>query len=158
MLIADVMDRKAARIHRDSPMALAAELLVLSQASDLAVIDEQGSFLGVLSEGDLLRALMPDVGEDVESPASLRRAFANFLDAGPAYADQPIGRLVIHSSITLRSDDELLKAATVMVDRQIRRLPVVDDGRFVGSVSRADICWGLLVEGTGGANGVHGTR
>jgi CBS domain-containing protein len=37
-------------------------------------------------------------------------------------------------------------AATVMITKGIRRLAVVDGERFVGSVSRADISWGLLVE------------
>jgi CBS domain-containing protein len=35
-----------------------------------------------------------------------------------------------------------------MVDRMVRRLPVVDgQRRLVGSVSRADLCWGLICLG-----------
>lgn len=140
------MNTKTARIHIDRPMKLAAEILVLTQASDLVVIDDNDRYIGVLSEGDLLYAILPDFEGLMESGASLRRAFDAFLDAGVGYADQPIGRLVIRASITLRPDDELLKAATVMITKGIRRLAVVDGERFVGSVSRADICWGLLVE------------
>jgi CBS domain-containing protein len=146
MLVRDVMNTKSARIHVDRPMKLAAEILVLTQASELVVIDDADRFIGVLAEGDLLHALLPDFEGLMESGASLQRAFEVFLDAGSAYADQPIGRLVIRSGITLSPDDELLKAATVMITKGIRRLAVVDHGRFVGSVSRADICWGLLVE------------
>jgi CBS domain-containing protein len=146
MLVRDVMNTKSARIHVDRPMKLAAEILVLTQASELVVIDDADRFLGVLAEGDLLYALLPDFEGLMESGASLERAFQVFLDSGSVYADEPIGRLVIRSSITLRPDDELLKAATVMITKGIRRLAVVDEGRFVGSVARADICWGLLVE------------
>ncbi len=56
MRIADVMGRRAARIALDAPMSLAAELLVLSRASDLMVVDGEGRYVGVLAEGDLLHA------------------------------------------------------------------------------------------------------
>jgi CBS domain-containing protein len=146
MRIGDVMDRRAARVSLDASMSLAADLLVLSRASDLMVVDEDGRYVGVLAEGDLLRAIMPDFEGLMESGASLEEAFAIFLDAGRDYADQPIRRLVIRKSITVSPDDELLRAATVMVTKQIRRLPVVDGERLVGTVSRADLCWGLLSE------------
>lgn len=146
MRIGDVMDRRAARIPQDASMASAADILVLSRASDLMVVDEDGRYVGVVSEGDLLRAIMPDFEGLVESGASLEEAFAIFRDAGRRYADQPVRRLVIRKSITVAPDDELLRAATVMVTKQIRRLPVVDGDRLVGTVSRADLCWGLLSE------------
>jgi len=137
-------------------MSLAAELLVLSHASDLMVVDEQGDYVGVLSEGDLLRAIMPDFEGLTESGASLEDAFRIFADAGKAYADQPIGRLVIRKSITVSPDDELLKAATAMVTKQIRRLPVVEEERLVGSISRADVCWAVLCETVGQPDAVRG--
>ncbi|RHW26102.1 CBS domain-containing protein [Nocardioides immobilis] len=144
--VRDVMNTKTARIHLGRPMALAAEILVLTQASDLIVIDDDDRFVGVLPEGDLLHAIMPDFDGLMESGASLTRGFEVFLSSGSSYADQPIDSLVIRGSIMLRPDDELLKAATVMITKGIRRLAVVDGERFVGSVSRADICWGILVE------------
>jgi CBS domain-containing protein len=150
MRIADAMNRRAARISVGAPMSLAAELLVVSQASDLMVVDEEGRYVGVLPEGDLLRAIIPDFEGLMESGASLEDAFRIFLESGETYADQPIGRLVIRKSITLDPDDELLKAANVMVTKQIRRLPVVDAGRLVGTVSRADVCWAILCEAAAG--------
>lgn len=147
MRISDVMNRRSARVATDASMSLAAELLTLTQASDLMVVEPDGRYVGVLSEGDLLRALVPDFEGLLEAGASLEQAFQIFLESGRRYSDQPIGRLIIRKSITLAPEDELLRAATVMVTKQIRRLPVVDDGQLVGTVSRADICWGLLCEG-----------
>jgi len=140
------MNPKAARIQIGQPMALAAELLVLTQASDLMVVDDSNRFLGVLAEGDLLHAIMPDFEGLMEAGASLQRAYGVFTGSGAYYANQTIDRLVIRGSITLSPDDELLKAATVMITKGIRRLPVVEDERLLGSVSRADLCWGVLVE------------
>jgi len=144
MDIHDVMDRKTARIHLGRPMRLAAEILVLTQAGYLMVVDDDDRFVGVLSEGDLLHAIMPDFEGLMESGATLAEAYQIFLRSGAEYADQPIDRLVVRRSIQLKPGDELLKAATVMLTKRIPRLPVLDGEDFVGSVSRADICWALL--------------
>src|SRR5690349_9574068 len=122
--IRDVMNTKAARIHLGQPMALAAETLVLTQAGDLMVLDEDDAFVGVLAGGDLLHAIMPDFEGLMEAGASLQRACEIFVAAGDVYADEPIDRLVIHGSITVSGDDELLKAATVMITMGIRLLAV----------------------------------
>jgi CBS domain-containing protein len=142
------MDRRAARITLDAPMSLAAELLVLSRASDLMVVDGDGRYVGVLAEGDLLHAVLPDFEGLIESGASLEDAYRIFLENGRDYGDQPIRRLVIRKSVTVAPEDELLKAATVMITKHIRRLAVVEDDRLVGTVSRADVCWAVLTAAT----------
>ena len=146
MKIRDVMNIKAARIRLGQPMALAAETLVLTDAGALMVIDDDDRFVGVLAGGDLLHAIMPDFEGLMEAGASLRRACEIFASAGDHYAGEPIDRLVIHGSITVSGDDELLKAATVMITMGIRLLAVVEDGHLLGTVSRADICWGVLIK------------
>ena len=45
-------------------------LLVLTQASDLCVVDHDNRFLGIVSEGDLIRAAMPDFDEVIAYGAS----------------------------------------------------------------------------------------
>jgi CBS domain-containing protein len=41
----------------------AAELVAMSGVSDLMVVDGEGRFVGVLSEGDILRAALPDIDD-----------------------------------------------------------------------------------------------
>ena len=71
-----------------------------------------------------------------------------FLDNGRNLALDSIKRLIIYNPITVTPDEDLLKVSTVMVEKMIRRLPVVERGRFVGSISRADVCWALLCGGS----------
>jgi predicted transcriptional regulator len=144
--IRDVMNTKAPRIQIGRPMSMAAEVLVMTQCGDLVIIDQDERFVGVLAGGDLLHAIMPDFEGLMEAGASLRRACEIFVRAGDDYAGEPIDRLVIHGSITVSGDDELLKAATVMITMGIRLLAVVEDGHLMGTVSRADICWGVLIK------------
>ena len=41
-------------------------------------------------------------------------------------------------------DDHVAKVATVLLEKGIGRLPVLQDGRLVGTVSRADICQAIV--------------
>jgi CBS domain-containing protein len=144
MKIKDTMNPKAVRLTLGSSMKLAAEMVSVTQSSDLMIVDEMGNFIGVLSEGDLIRAVIPDLSEVLSAGGSLDDACRFFLKNGVDLATQPINSLVIKNAIIVDPEDELLKAAVVMADKQIRRLPVVSDGKLVGTVSRADICWGVL--------------
>jgi CBS domain-containing protein len=63
-----------------------------------------------------------------------------FEEKGRDMADQPIETLVISNPIVLSPQDNMQKAAALMASQNIRRLPVVEQGKLVGTVSRADIC------------------
>ena len=134
------MTNRVARIRAGASVFEAAERVALAGSSDLMVIGESGEFVGVLSEGDILRAALPEVDEILEEGGSLDAAFARFLEKGQDLAAVPIAPLVIGDPIVLDPDDHVAKAAVVLVDRGIRLLPVVRDRRLVGVVSRGDVC------------------
>lgn len=147
MLIRDIMNVNATRIPIKATMQQAADLVSLSQASDLMVVDEHNTFVGVLSEGDLIRSIMPRFDELIESGGSLTEGFRVFLEHGREFAGKPIEGLVIRNPVAFKPDDDALKAAAAMVAKQIRRLPVVDQGKLVGTISRAEICRAVLTRG-----------
>lgn len=140
MRIRDVMTVRTARIRHDSSLQHAAEMVALSRVSDLMAIDDENNFIGVLSEGDILRNAMPDIDEILEEGGSLDTAFNIFLSKGRDLSELPITPLIIREPIVVDPEDHVAKAATVLVDKQIRLLPVIQDGKLVGTVSRADIC------------------
>lgn len=134
------MTHHPARIALDADMQRAAELVALSGASDLMVVDEGNVFVGVLSEGDILRAGMPDPEEILAHGGTLTDAFELFLRKGANLRGRKVIPFIIRDPIVVRPDDHVGAAATILVDQMIRRLPVVDDGKLVGTVSRADVC------------------
>jgi CBS domain-containing protein len=140
MQIRDMMNLNYARIPIGSSMCEAAEVFATSQASDLMVVDADDDFVGVLSEGDLIRAIMPKFEDLMFSSGTFVDRFDEFVAQGKATKDDPIDDLVIRKPLTYAPDDDALKAAATMVAKQIRRLPVVEDGKLVGVVSRADVC------------------
>ena len=142
--VSDVMSARVATIAAGTTLREAAKLIESTGASDLVVQDEEGSFVGVLSEGDLIRALMPRT--DQTDADAILEAFERLLINGRARAGERIESLMIRHPIVLSPDDDLLRVAEIMVTRQIRRLPVVSANRAIGSVSRADLCRALLYD------------
>jgi CBS domain-containing protein len=131
-------------IRRHAVMHEAAEIVAFSQATELMVVDDDGSFVGVLSALDILRAAMPDVDEITAEGGTVETAMNLFVSRGHMLSAAPIEPVVLTEPITVRPDEHLGVAVTVMIDQRIRLLPVVDDGRLVGTISRADACRAVL--------------
>jgi CBS domain-containing protein len=149
LVVRDVLDEKAFPVTEDVSMEYVADLLVLTNASQLMVIDGSGNFMGVVSEVDLLQALIPDIDEILGIGGSLKDALNIFIRNGRDLAGQRISRLVKTNPRTASPNDELLAVATIMLQENIRRLPVVEQGKFVGSIALSDICWALLSKWNG---------
>jgi len=141
------MDSTPVAISLDATFRDAAQLFVAHQTSDL-VVEDGGRYAGILSEGDLLRALLPDFEARTKTVAgvSLEQAYAAFLDSGRFNADRTIRSIVLTRPVSLSPSDPLLKAATLMVDEHVRGLPVLEDGAIVGMLSRAKVAWAILRE------------
>ncbi|MBB5867757.1 CBS domain-containing protein [Allocatelliglobosispora scoriae] len=116
----------------------------MSEVGQLMVLDHEGRFVGSLSEEDLVRAVLPGFDDVTAGGGTLADAFRIFLERGRVLADRVVDPLVVRDAATVRSTDELARAAIVMIDRGIRRLPVVDDGKLVGTLSRADLCRAVI--------------
>lgn len=144
MLVSDVMTGFPAHIRLGATIRRAAEMVSVSEVGHLMVIDHDGAFAGTLAEEDLVRAMLPSFDDVTSGGGTLTDAFRLFLDKGRALADRVIDPLVVRDAATVRPGDELARAAVVMIERGIRRLPVVDGGTLVGTLSRADLCRAVI--------------
>lgn len=143
-LVKDFMLVRTARIRHNSNIHQAAEIVALAGISDLMVVDDNDNFRGVLSEGDILRTALPDIDEILEEGGTLDDAFEIFMRRGKELSDLPIAPLIIEEPIIVDPEDHVAKAATVLLNRQIRLLPVVKEGKLMGTISRADVCRAIV--------------
>jgi CBS domain-containing protein len=135
--VGDVMTREVVSATPDTPIKDAATLLAERGISGLPVCDADGRVVGVLSEADLLvkqggpqrisGGLFAWLVETASAP-DLAKLKAH--TAGEAMTSPPM---------TVEPDTPVSEAARTMVESGINRLPVVEDGRLVGIVTRADL-------------------
>ncbi len=145
MKIKDIMDKNVITATYNASLKEAANIFYNHKIADLAVIDDDGNFIGVLSQGDLIRKVLPDLEElKFVSNGMLAKAYKIFLESGTAICNETIENLVIKKAITLHPDDELLKSAIVMTELQIQSIPVLDNNQLVGTVNRNQICRAIL--------------
>lgn len=144
LMVKGIMQNQPARIRDTASLRDAAEIVALSGVGDLMVVDSDGAFIGVLSEGDILRAALPNFDEILAEGGTLLDAYRLFLRKGQELSQRPIMPIVIRNPLVLLPDDHVAKAATVLINLQIRRLPVVENGRLVGTVSRANVCQAVV--------------
>lgn len=108
------------------------------------VLDDEGRVLGVLSTGDLivqesslhLPAVISILGATIPLPRSQER-FEEDLDKA---LGATVGEVMADEAVTCGPDATVEEATTLMHDRNVSRLPVVDgDGRLVGLLARGDV-------------------
>jgi CBS domain-containing protein len=136
MKVKDVMTRSVITVEPRTTLKDVARLMVQRRVSGMPVIDDDGSVLGVVSEGDILAKERGRAGNgslldhllEVNGSETVKH---DARDAADAMTSPPV---------TIRPDRPVAEAASMMLDRCVNRLPVVDrHGNLVGIVTRADL-------------------
>jgi CBS domain-containing protein len=129
MLVRDVMTTGVVTVTPKASVKEATELLDAHHITALPVVDEHGRLVGVLSEADVLReGLLPD-------PTKREIRTHVFGRTEPLRVKDVMTKL----PVSVTADSDLADAARVLVDTQVKSLPVVEHERLVGIVSRSDV-------------------
>ena len=144
MKISDVMSRSVVTATPNMQLKEALELIVRHRVSGLPVVDPDGALAGIITEGDLLRRA--EIGTAGKSPGWLACLVApgrSALDYVRTHA-RKVRELMSREVITVAAGAPLEDAISLMQAHHIKRLPVVENGRLIGIVSRADVLRALL--------------
>jgi CBS domain-containing protein len=139
----DVMTTDVVTVKPDMTVRDAAVLLNERHISGAPVVDEHGSLVGIISEGDLLRRV--EIGTDSTRRTRWLDFFTMRGDAG-AYVKSHANRVedvMTRDVIGVGEEESLSKIASIMETRGVKRLPVLRDGHVVGIVSRANLLQAL---------------
>jgi len=115
----------------------------LYQVSGLPVVDETGVLVGMLTEHDVIRALLPEGRlEAVERREGDTEALVTRLHRNQ---ELRVGDYMTAPAISVTETTDLLDAAALMLSRRLKRLPVTGEGgQVVGVLSRIDVCQAIL--------------
>jgi CBS domain-containing protein len=135
MRVENLMSREVVTVAPEASLEEVAAVLSRLRISGVPVCDAGGRVLGVVSEADILRK---EEGR-AAAPGLLSRLFE--------VDDEPLGKATARTAgeamtspvITIEPGRPVSEAARLMIERQINRLPVVQEGKLVGIVTRADL-------------------
>jgi CBS domain-containing protein len=136
----NIMSATPVTVEPSTPVRDVMRLLIERRISGVPVVND-GQLVGMISEGDLIlreRAyrqrggmtfLAQQLFEDHE------RLALEYQKAHGLVAED----VMSHPVLTILPGTPVEEIAHLMTERQIKRLPVVEDGRLIGIVSRADV-------------------
>jgi CBS domain-containing protein len=136
--VADIIRRET---HIVTPETTLDEVLQVIDRNDIqrvAVVDGEGLLLGLISDRDMLFFFKADPEGIWRRLTKATHPFARDTgEMGRSLAETTAGAIMHTGLITVREETTIEEAIELMVQKRLKRLPVIDgDGRFQGMVSR----------------------
>jgi len=116
MKATDVMSKRVISVTPLTPVRNLAKILTDHRISGVPVVDRKGRLRGVVSEADIVSRK----GKSVRA-------------------------IMTKKAITVTKETPIEEIAKLMTARRVKRLPVLQDGKVIGIVSRADIVRSLAM-------------
>ena len=118
--ISECMDQVVPTLNPDTPIMKAVSFLLRHRVTGAPVVDYKGMLLGMITESDLLRLITEGVGS--KPPIDVK-----------------VSDFMTTDVITVPSTADVYYVAGLFNENKFRRLPVVDDGKLVGAITRFDL-------------------
>lgn len=136
--VCEVMRRDVATVHLDSPITDAVELLLNKDFTAVPVVDDNNKVVGMISDSDLLTRGGMRVTISLKKAADLE--YVRGLHESLENPKRSAAEVMTSKVVTVSPDLALGRAARLMVEKHLKRLPVVDaDHKLVGILGRLDI-------------------
>ena len=118
MKVSDVMTTEVETVQMNSTLEEAASIMKVENVGAIPVVDEEDDLVGIITDRDIVVRCVAE-GKDP--------------------ADTSVEEVLSHELETVEPDVDVEEAARLMADKQIRRLPVCQEGELVGMISIGDL-------------------
>lgn len=117
----------------------AARIMLKRGVSGLPVLDGTEAVVGIITEGDLLRRV--ELGAGIEQAPEPAPGTDNHLQAFVKGNAWSVADVMTSQVVSIDEETPVEEIAALMIEKHIKRLPVLREQRLVGIVSRADLLW-----------------
>lgn len=117
-----LMNTSVITIGKDEDVYEAMRMMALNNITGLPVVDDEGALVGIVTEKDILVLLCNCLEE-----------------TGPDRAIGKVGEFMTRRIVCFHPEDSLNDIAECLSTNNFRRVPILDNGKLVGIISRRDV-------------------
>jgi CBS domain-containing protein len=152
MKVEEVMTKKVITLKSSQTISEAVNELAEHHISGAPVMDDDGNTVGIVTEKDILNAMKTRIKSIEMVYPSLSVVSVAFvendrmketMEAFTEISSMKVSDIMVRDYIFAEKGTDLAKVVEVMSKKGINRVPVMDSGKLIGIVSRADIIKGL---------------
>ncbi len=148
--IKDVMTKDVMTFSPDASVYDCAKILRENRISGAPVVDDDGGVVGILSETDIIKIIeskdvkinliLPSPLDVLELPVRMKLGLDEVMKNAKKAASSRAEDVMTKKVMTILPEEDISGATKIMAERNINRLPVIDEkGKLVGIVTRGDI-------------------
>jgi CBS domain-containing protein len=144
MKAADIMVKDVVTAGPEASVLELAAIMLERRISGMPVVNGGGRLLGIVSEGDLIRR--PEIDTDRVKLGWLRLLLSDEARARDFVKShgRKAREVMTQPAISVAADAPLAEVVRLMERHRVKRLPVVEHGKLVGLVTRADLLRALV--------------
>lgn len=141
MLAKDIMTRGVITAKREMPVIEVINALLQNKITGMPVVDSEGNLVGIISESDLIykeKSVLP--------LSAYWMGKADFVKACRKALATSVEEAMTRQVYSVTEDTPVEDIATLMIERGIKRVPVVRGRKVIGIITRADVMKAIVAE------------
>jgi CBS domain-containing protein len=139
MKASDVMTPHILSVGPDESVFVAARLMLQKKISGLPVVDAAGNLVGIVTEGDFLRRTETDTKRRRPKWLEFFVGPGRLADEYVRFSGRKVRDVMTGDVRTVAPDASLEDVVRIMERQNIKRVPVVEKGKMVGIITRANL-------------------
>jgi CBS-domain-containing membrane protein len=142
----EVMTEEVITVTKDTSIKDLSDLLIKHKVNGFPVVDEDGQLIGIVTEKNLI-----EQNKNLHIPTVIALFDAViYLESGKKFEEEvkrfnatQVKDIYTSNVVTVSSDANIHEIASMMAEKSVHSIPVVDDNKILGIIGKLDIIKGL---------------
>ncbi|MEW6267633.1 MAG: CBS domain-containing protein [Thermodesulfobacteriota bacterium] len=143
----DIMSGRVITVRPDTGLRELAELLSIHRISGVPVVDPEGRLLGVVSQSDLVaQSKYPHIPKSITlfDWVIYLEGMGRFKAELEKMTGRRVEDIMSRQVVSVTPETPLEEVATLMTEKNVHTIPVLEDGRLIGVIGKLDIVRSFL--------------
>ena len=150
--VRDLMTTQVITVKPTDTVRQAVIKMALDNVTGAPVVDNRNHVLGVISQTDILQLILKyqdKLDEEIHSehllsqPMDTDNQSADMTPINKEFSGMKVEDIMVRSTLYTTPDAEIVEALRMMMKMDVNRLPVLEQGILVGTVSRSDVIFAI---------------